>query len=77
MVSERRIRELCARAVAARDTEEIVPVLSELRNALHQHAEQLRTMLDQYPLAPVRSLFVPSARAKTDTDKDTNSHPRP
>lgn len=57
MISEERIRELCGRAIAARDTDEIGPILCELRTALHEHAEQLRTMLAEYPLLPLRSLL--------------------
>ena len=33
---EKRIRELCANAVAAKDSEELIPILSELRAALHE-----------------------------------------
>ena len=47
----RRIRELCAQAIAARDSEEFRPVLSELRQALRQHVEQLQTMVIEYPFS--------------------------
>jgi hypothetical protein len=50
---ERRIRELCAQAVAARDVNELQPVLSELKDALQTHAERLRSMLTEYPFLPV------------------------
>jgi len=50
---ERRIRELCAQAIAAQDTEELWLVLSELREALRLHVEQLKNMVDDYPFAPV------------------------
>lgn len=50
---ERRIRELCAEAVAARDTDEVHPILSELREALRQHAEHLKSMVAEYPFSPV------------------------
>jgi hypothetical protein len=50
---ERRIRELCAEAVAARDSDEVHPILSELRDALRQHAEQLKSMVAEYPFSPV------------------------
>jgi hypothetical protein len=33
---EKRIRELCANADAAKDSEELIPILSELRAALHE-----------------------------------------
>jgi hypothetical protein len=38
-----RIRELCARAISADDTN-FSQVLSELRSALHEHAAQMREM---------------------------------
>lgn len=50
---ERRIRELCAQAVAARDTDEVQPILSELREALREHVEQLKRMVAEYPFSPV------------------------
>lgn len=77
MLFEERIRELCARAVAARDMDEMVPILSELRTALHEHAEQLRTLLGEYPLAPVRSMLAPSAMEKTGNIRDTNTLEHP
>jgi hypothetical protein len=33
---EDRIRELCAKAVAAQDSDQLSPILSELRAALHE-----------------------------------------
>ena len=33
---EERIRELCAKAVAAQDSDQMNPILSELRAALHE-----------------------------------------
>jgi hypothetical protein len=41
-----RIRELCARAISADDTN-FAQILSELRAALHQHAAQMREMAAQ------------------------------
>lgn len=41
-----RIRELCARAISADDTN-FAQILSELRAALHEHAEQMREMAAQ------------------------------
>ena len=48
----RRIRELCAQAVAVQDPEQIQSILSELRQALRQHVEQLQTMVIEYPFSP-------------------------
>jgi hypothetical protein len=50
---ERRIRELCAQAVAARDTDDVQPILAELREALRKHVEQLKGMVAEYPFSPV------------------------
>jgi hypothetical protein len=50
---ERRIRELCAQAVAARNSDEAEPILSELRQALRQHVQQLKSMVSFYPFSPV------------------------
>ena len=47
---ERRIRELCAQAVAAQDTDELQPILAELRHALREHLEQLKAMVAGWPL---------------------------
>ena len=46
---EMRIRELCAEAVAAQDTDQLQPILAELRHALREHLEQLRIMVAEYP----------------------------
>lgn len=50
---ERRIRELCAQAVTARETDEFQPILSELREALREHAKQLKSMVAEYPFSVV------------------------
>ena len=50
---QRRIRELCAQAIAARDSEKCQPILSELQQLLRQHMEQLQSMVTEYPFSPV------------------------
>ncbi len=50
---ERRIRELCAQAVAARETDDVQPILSELREALREHVEQIKGLVAEYPFLPV------------------------
>jgi hypothetical protein len=50
---ERRIRELCALAVSARDSEEFQPILSELREALREHAGRLQELVAEYPFSAV------------------------
>lgn len=50
---EMRIRELCAEAVAAQDTDQLQPILAELRHALREHLEQLRIMVSEYPFGPL------------------------
>jgi hypothetical protein len=57
---ERRIRELCAQAVAARDVQELQPILSELNDSLREHAQRLKGMFDEYPFSP-RNLNKPAA----------------
>jgi hypothetical protein len=44
-----RIRELGAQAVAAQDAEELRLIMNELRNALHEHNEDLKLILAEYP----------------------------
>lgn len=50
---ERRIRELCAQAVAARDEDDVHPILSELREALRAHTQQLKNLVAEYPFLSV------------------------
>jgi hypothetical protein len=50
---ERRIRELCAQAVAARDTDEFQPILRELQEALRQHVGRMKSMVAEYPFSQV------------------------
>lgn len=50
---QRRIRELCAQAIAARDPEELQPILCELREALRQHVERLQNMVAEYRSSPI------------------------
>jgi hypothetical protein len=47
---EDKIRRLCAELLATTDDEEIRPILVELRNALHQHIERLRSRFVSYPV---------------------------
>jgi hypothetical protein len=39
---EDRIRELCTKVVASKDAEELEPILSELKGAIHQAVERVR-----------------------------------
>lgn len=41
---EDRIRELCGKVVAARDSDGFGPALSDLKSALQEHSERLRKM---------------------------------
>jgi hypothetical protein len=52
MTLEDRIRRLCSQAIEADDPQELNRVLSELKLALHEHAERLRAMLSLYPIVP-------------------------
>jgi hypothetical protein len=51
---ERRIRELCTQAVAARDVDELRPILSELNQVLRGHAERLKSLVAEYPFLAVK-----------------------
>jgi hypothetical protein len=48
MTSESRIRQLCAQAVAAKNSEEFSRLVLELQIALHVHCEKLKTKLADY-----------------------------
>jgi hypothetical protein len=48
-VLERRIRELCAQAVASQDADALRPIKEELRDALHTHNEDLKRAVAEYP----------------------------
>ena len=57
---EDRIRSLCAKAVAA-GSSELNPILSDLKAALHEHTERLRTMAAEWTRRPPRE-FPPERR---------------
>ena len=42
---EERIRRLCAEAVEATDWDELQPILSDLRNALHEQVDEAKWMV--------------------------------
>ena len=46
---ERRIRELCAQAVAVEDPEALRPIMNELKNSLHEQNQELKLMVGEYP----------------------------
>jgi hypothetical protein len=52
---EDRIRELCAKTVTSDDTE-FRSVMSELRSAIHEHVEKIRTLAASI-LSPESGLF--------------------
>jgi hypothetical protein len=45
----RRIHELCIQAINAKDANGLRPIISELRDALHEHNDDLRLILAEYP----------------------------
>ncbi len=51
MTLETRIRELCRKAVTARD-HEIEPVIADLKSALREHMQHTRQLLFSYPFSP-------------------------
>jgi hypothetical protein len=60
---DRRIRELCAKAVATKDVKELRPIMSELRDALHEHSEDLKLIVGEYPFL-LTDLVKPAAKSK-------------
>jgi hypothetical protein len=42
---EDKIRELCAKAVAAKDSDQLNPILSELRAILHEQDQLARVLI--------------------------------
>ena len=42
---EERIRELCAKAVATEDADQMSPILSELRAALHEQDQLAKVLI--------------------------------
>ena len=46
---DRRIRELCAEAVATRDADKLWPIMCELKDALRQHNDDLKLIIAEYP----------------------------
>ena len=46
---DRRIRQLCDQAVAAKEPDVLQRVMKELRKALREHNEELELMVAEYP----------------------------
>ena len=64
--SEDRIRELCAKAITSDDSE-FTTVMSELRSAMREHIEQIRTLAVRR-LAGERAPWRRNERMKTEND---------
>jgi DNA-binding NarL/FixJ family response regulator len=66
--TEDKVRDLCAQLCALRDDETQEPVLLELRHILHQHIENFRTRIAEYPVAPERRVRtgIPSTDVSSD-----------
>jgi signal transduction histidine kinase len=45
MASESRIRELCAQALEEKDREKFKAIADELKEALHEHINELRALV--------------------------------
>jgi CheY-like chemotaxis protein len=54
--TEDRVRGLCMRLVTAKDEKLLEGTLAELREALHQHVENFRARLGEYPAMPERRM---------------------
>lgn len=67
---EDKIRDLSAQLFALEDKEGHSPLISELRDALHQHIEQLRARIADYPVVErrVRNLIALSPPAAPQSD---------
>jgi hypothetical protein len=59
---EDKIRRLCLDLLATTGDEEVGPILSELREALHQHVKMLRERASAYP-------FFVERRARNDISR--------
>jgi hypothetical protein len=66
---EDKIQSLCARILAGNDDDEQLSLIVELREALRQHVQRLRTKLSDYPLTGERRTREKTAEQKP---KDTN-----
>jgi hypothetical protein len=49
VIRDARIRELCGQAVASQEPDEVRRILSELRDALHDHNDELKLIIAEYP----------------------------
>lgn len=47
---EQRIKDLCTELMASRDPDRIEQIGEELRHAIHQHIETLRTEAQEFPM---------------------------
>jgi len=70
------IRELCTRAVNARDFEEVTAICSELRSALNQYVNRLRVRAAGYSPPPERRSEANelSAMPNQNATKDEHEH---
>jgi hypothetical protein len=50
MTLDQHIRELCAKATAAKDPKDVERTLSELRAALKEHSASVKMLLARYPV---------------------------
>ena len=81
---EDKIRRLSEQLLAAEEDKELEPVLVELREALHQYIQRLRTRLADYPIVVerrVRNGLPPSSMATAQNaanqNRPTNTGLRP
>jgi hypothetical protein len=74
---EDRIRRLCSELVAKSGDEEVVPILAELREALHQYIDRLRERFGAYPLLIERRARNDIHPLSKQEQKDTATQSRP
>jgi len=77
---EDKIRELCAQVLATEDEDELRAMLIELRNALRQHIQHLRSRFANYPFLVERRvrdvILPPIASASQDAVNETGATTR-
>jgi hypothetical protein len=74
---EDKIRSLSAQLLAVEEDEQLRPILVELREALHQHIQRLRTRLADYPIVVERRVRngLPPSTIATLQNADSKSRP--
>jgi hypothetical protein len=77
---EDQIRKLCAQLLTRKNDEDLITTLVELRDALHEHIEQLRRRFAEYPVFVERrahdQTVAAIAQSQHEDAKETNQKRR-